>query len=368
MDLKLNIPPEGETTNGFFEETLSMNDINVGIVGLGWVAGAHISAFNKIPGAKVTAVCSRRKQNEKELERQYGTPLKVYNDYEAMLADPSINVIDVCTPHPLHAEQSIAAARAGKHLIIEKPISIKYEDAVAVRKAVHESGVKTCVCFEVRFSQQAGVIQAAIDQGLLGSLHYAEVDYYHGIGPWYGQFDWNVKKDFGGSSLLTAGCHALDLLLMFMKSEVEEVTSYGARSDNKIFEPYEYDTTSVTLLRFKDGRLGKVASVTDCLQPYYFHIHLCGSEGSLLDNRFYSSKLKVSKEGWSRLETSLIDSGDVAHHPYLPQFQAFVDSLRKNEDMPLTDFNTAFESHRVVFAADLSAAEKRTVRMSELAF
>ena len=93
-----------------------MNDINVGIVGLGWVAGAHISAFNKIPGAKVTAVCSRRKQNEKELERQYGTPLKVYNDYEAMLADPSINVIDVCTPHPFHAEQSIAAARAGDEI------------------------------------------------------------------------------------------------------------------------------------------------------------------------------------------------------------------------------------------------------------
>ena len=129
-----------------------MNDINVGIVGLGWVAGAHISALNKIPGAKVTAVCSRRKQNEKELERQYGTPLKVYNDYEAMLADPSINVIDVCTPHPLHAEQSIAAARAGKHLIIEKPIAIKYEDTVAMRKAIHEAGVKTCVCFEVRFS------------------------------------------------------------------------------------------------------------------------------------------------------------------------------------------------------------------------
>ena len=64
----------------------------------------------------------------------------------------------------------------------------------------------------------------------------------------------------------------------------------------------------------------------------------------------------------------LIDSGDVAHHPYLPQFQAFVDGLRKSENMPLTDFDTAFESHRVVFAADLSAAEKRTVKMSEMAF
>ncbi len=343
-----------------------MNDINVGIIGLGWVAGAHITALSRIPGAKVTAVCSRRELDEKQLEQQYGTPLKAYRDYNDMLRDPSIQVIDICTPHPFHAEQAIAAAKAGKHLIIEKPIAITYDDSVAMKRAIDAAGVKACVCFEVRFSQQANVLRATIDQGLLGTLHYAEVDYYHGIGPWYGQFTWNVKKDMGGSSLLTAGCHAMDLLLMLMDSEVEEVTSYGTRSRSPIFAPYEFDTTSVTLLRFKDGRIGKVASVTDCLQPYYFHIHLCGSEGSLLDNRLYSSKLKVTKERWSTLETPLIDSGDVADHPYLPQFQAFADSLRKNETMPRTDFDTAFESHRVVFAADLSAAERRTVKMSEL--
>jgi predicted dehydrogenase len=345
-----------------------MSQLNVGIVGLGWVAGAHIGAFNKIPGAKVTAVCSRRDLDEAAISAQYGTPLKAYRDYEAMLADPNIHVIDICTPHPLHAEQAIAAARAGKHLIIEKPIAIKYEDAVAMRKVIHEAKIKTCVCFEVRFSQQATVIQSIIQEGLLGELHYGEADYYHGIGPWYGQFPWNVKKDFGGSSLLTAGCHALDALLMFMGSEVEEVTSYSNRSSNPIFEPYEYDTTTVTLLKFKNGKLGKVASVVDCLQPYYFHIHLVGSEGSLLDNKFHSAKLKLNKNRWSALSTALVDSGDVADHPYEPQFKAFVDSFETGKAMPQTDFDTAFESHRVVFAADLSAAEKRTVKLSELKF
>jgi predicted dehydrogenase len=345
-----------------------MSQLNVGIVGLGWVAGAHIGAFNKIPGAKVTAVCSRRELDEAAISAQYGTPLKAYREYEAMLADPNIHVIDICTPHPLHAEQAIAAAKAGKHLIIEKPIAIKYEDAIAMRKAIHEAKVKTCVCFEVRFSQQATVIQSIIEEGLLGELHYGEADYYHGIGPWYGQFPWNVKKDFGGSSLLTAGCHALDALLMFMDSEVEEVTSYSNRSSNPIFEPYEYDTTLVTLLKFKNGKLGKVASVVDCLQPYYFHIHLVGSEGSLLDNKFHSTKLKLNKNRWSQLSTALVDSGDVADHPYEPQFKAFVESFETGKAMPLTDFDTAFESHRVVFAADLSAAEGRTVKMSELTF
>lgn len=345
-----------------------MSQLNVGIVGLGWVAGAHIATFNKIPGAKVTAVYSRRELDDAAISAQYGTPLKAYRDYEAMLADPDIHIIDICTPHPLHAEQAIAAAKAGKHLIIEKPISISYEDAVAVRKAIHEANVKTCVCFEVRFSQQATVIQSIIQEGLLGELHYGEADYYHGIGPWYGQFPWNVKKDFGGSSLLTAGCHALDALLMFMDSEVEEVTSYSNRSSSPIFEPYEYDTTLVTLLKFKNGKIGKVASVVDCLQPYYFHIHLVGSEGSILDNKFHSAKLKLNKNRWSQLSTALVDSGDVADHPYEPQFKAFVESFETGKAMPLTDFDTAFESHRVVFAADLSAAEGRTVKMSELEF
>ena len=109
-----------------------------------------------------------------------------------------------------------------------------------------------------------------------------------------------------------------------------------------------------------------IASVIDCLQPYYFHVHLVGSKGSLLDNRIYSEQLRGTSKKWSTLETSLVDSGDVEDHPYQPQFQAFVDSVFQGRPMPLTDFDTAFETHRVVFAADLSAAEDRPVRLSEL--
>ena len=94
---------------------------------------------------------------------------------------------------------------------------------------------ETCVCFECRFSQHFDLIRSCIDEGLLGEIHYAEVDYYHGIGPWYGQYGWNIKKDFGGSSLLTAGCHALDGLLYFTGSQVEEVTTYSARSEQPGF-------------------------------------------------------------------------------------------------------------------------------------
>jgi predicted dehydrogenase len=344
-----------------------MNELRIGIVGLGWVAGAHIEAFKNVRGARVTAVCSRRALDGALLQQQYGIPLRAYSDYDALLADPEIDAIDICTPHPLHPAQAIAAARAGKHLIIEKPLAINYPDLLAMRDAINQSGVNVCVCFEVRFSQYATTLRALKEQELLGEIHYGEIDYYHGVGPWYGQFGWNIKKDFGGSSLLTAGCHALDLLLGVMGTSVEEVTSYATHSRNPIFAPYEYPTTTVTILKFANGTVGKVASVIDCVQPYYFHIHLVGSHGSLLDNRFHSAKLSLNKAKWSQFAVPLIDSGDVSDHPYQPQFQAFVKSTLSNQPMPQTDFATAFETHRVIFASDLSATEGRPVKLSEFA-
>ena len=87
-----------------------MDNLNVGIVGLGWVAGAHIEAFKAVTGSDVTAICSRREHDESVLAETYGTPLKAYTDYDKMLADPDVHIVDICTPHPFHAEQAIAAA------------------------------------------------------------------------------------------------------------------------------------------------------------------------------------------------------------------------------------------------------------------
>ncbi len=344
-----------------------MADLNVGIVGLGWAAGAHIETFKNVTGANVTAVCSRRKLDPAALQAEHGTPLKVYNSYAKMLADPDIHVIDICTPHPRHPKQAIDAAKAGKHLIIEKPIGIDWPQVKQVRQAINRADVCAMVCFECRFSAHFTMINSVLKRGLLGDLHYAEVDYYHGIGPWYGQYDWNIKRNMGGSSLLTAGCHALDSLLMFMNDKVVEVSSYQSQSTDKTFQKYEYKTTSVTILRFAGGQTAKVTSCVDCYQPYYFHIHLVGSDGSLLDNRFFSKKLPgMTKERWSTLETATIDSGDVSDHPYQPQFQAFADATKSKKPMPLTDFDTAYESHRVAFAADLAAKTNKPVKLSQM--
>ncbi len=339
---------------------------NVGVIGYGWAATAHIDAINATSNAKVTAVCSARPLDAATLSRDHGGSITAYQDLDAMLADPSIDAVSITSYPASHRDQAVAAARAGKHLILEKPLALSLEDCRSIHRAVKDAGVQACVCFELRFIGQFLTTKKLIDEGYLGKIHYAEVDYYHGIGPWYGQYRWNTTKEQGGSSLLSAGCHALDALLLCMGTDVAEVTSYQTRSHNPIFEKYEYPTTSVSILKFHDGRVAKCASVIDCLQPYYFHTHLVGSEGSLLDNRLYSNRLGLQKKEWATLPMSLADSGDVADHPYTTQFQAFFDALQQNHPMPLTSLDEAMKSFEILFAADLSAKESRPVNLSEL--
>jgi len=152
-----------------------------------------------------------------------------------------------------------------------------------------------------------------------------------------------------------------------MNSDVEEVSSYATQSANPVFTPYEYRTTSTTILKFSNGSVGKTAAVVDCLQPYYFHTHVVGSEGSLLDNKFHSQKLAgLNRHAWSNLSMKMLDSGDVSDHPYLTQFQAFFDALEQGKEMPLTSFHDAFVTHRVIAAADKSADDGRPVKLAEI--
>jgi UDP-N-acetyl-2-amino-2-deoxyglucuronate dehydrogenase len=316
----------------------------IGIVGYGWVATAHIAAIEASGMGRVTAVCSSR---ELDLD------LKLYQSPDAMFADPGIDIVSICSYPQDHVDQAIAAAQAGKHLIIEKPLALNEADLDRLEAAVTAAGVRVCVCFECRFSSQFRETMAVIDAGKLGQIHYGEIDYYHGIGPWYGQYRWNTRKDAGGSSLLSAGCHAMDALLLCMGSEVTEVYAVAAQSAHADFAGYEYPTTSVTTLKFANGAIGKCASVIDCLQPYYFHTHLVGSAGALLDNRLHCDDGSGDKS-WTQLPMKMLDSGDVSDHPYQAQFEAFFRALDADEDMPLTALADAVRSHRVIFAAERS--------------
>ncbi len=341
-----------------------MKSYRVGIAGFGWAAGAHLQSFAELPNYEPVAIMSGRKLDTAQIKTEYGVDVTIYNDYDVFLSNKDIDIVDICTPHPFHPEQTIKAAEAGKNIILEKPIALTFDDAVKMLQVVEYNNVKTSVCFEVRFISVSKAMKSIIDRGLIGDIYFAECDYFHGIGPWYKQFEWNIKKEMGGSSLLTAGCHALDTLLWLTGGEVEEVFSYSTGNPHEAYKPYEYEPTSVTLLKFKNSRLiGKVASVIDCMQPYVFNMNMIGSHGSIKNDLFYTKKIDGLNE-WSKLDVRLVDSGDVAHHPYKEQFAYFAECLDEGKECH-NNLKNAFETHRVIFAADKSAETGKPVSLDE---
>jgi predicted dehydrogenase len=331
---------------------------------LGWAASGHIPAFKANPEIDIVAVCTSKTPDQ--AREICGGHVAVYSDYDEFLAHEGLDVVDICTPHHMHAEQAIKAARAGKHLMIEKPLALSYESLLAMRDAIEASGVKSTVYFELRFIAHFALVRSAIARGLLGDVHYLEVDYYHGIGPWYRQYSWNVKREIGGSALITAGCHALDALLYFADREVDEVFAYSTRSTAPDLKEYEYDTTSVALIKFADGTCGKCVSCIDCRQPYLFNIHLVGSHGTLWNDRLWSTQLDgVKPDQWIEVPTTRAESGDTLDHPYPPQVNHFVDCLLSGKDSSI-NFAEAFKTHRVMFAIETSVAERRPVKLSQL--
>lgn len=344
-----------------------MKPLNVGVIGYGWAAGAHIDAIHSGKLGRVVSVCSSRGLDAGELSSRHQCDLRTFTSLDAMLADRALDVVSICSYHAQHPQQAIAAARAGKHIICEKPVALNLADLRSVQEAVRAAGVNFCVCFELRFSSQFMQTAALIGAGALGKIHYGEIDYYHGIGPWYREYEWCVTNEGCGSSLLAAGCHALDALLLCMGADVDEVSCWGTNSAHPIYKVYQYPSTSVTMLRFKSGAIGKCASVIDCFQPYYFHTHLVGSEGSLLDNKLQSNtEPGADRNRWRELPFRPVDSGDVADHPYRKQFESFFEAIHSGKPMPLTGLNEAVLTHEVIFAAERSMRERRPVTLEEI--
>jgi len=343
-----------------------MDRVNVGIVGLGWAASGHLLAFKRNPKVRVTALCTSKNLSPAEVVEMCGNEAAVYHDYGKFLDHREMDVVDICTPHSMHPRQAIEAARRGKHLLIEKPLAVDYGSLLEMRREIAKAGVKSAVFFELRYIPHFALVKSLIARDLLGKVHHFEVDYYHGIGPWYAQYAWNAKKEIGGSALITAGCHALDALLYFAAREVEEVFAYSTRTASPELDKYEYDTTSVAILKFADGASGKCVSSVDCRQPYLFNIHLVGSEGTLWNDKLWSTRIQgLRKDEWIDLPTTKAESGDVLDHPYPPQVDDFVKCLLEGKDSMVT-FEEAFRTHRVMFAIEKSLAEHRPVKLAEM--
>jgi UDP-N-acetyl-2-amino-2-deoxyglucuronate dehydrogenase len=341
--------------------------LGAAIFGAGWVAGEHARAFQKCPRTRLVAVGSRKEESARKCAQYAGvTDAFITTDFDALLNHPGVDLVSITTPPDLHPDLVIRACRAGKHICIEKPIALDWPSCLRMRDEVRRSGVKTIVSFCLRWNPSLLNTRRLIDSGAIGRPYYVEVDYWHEVKKWYPQYPWAVTREQGGSSLLSAGCHAVDAMRWFAgveggENEVVEVMAYGVPhlGENR---DWGYEPTTVLLCKFANGTVGKVASILDCRLPYQFNVDVIGTQGTIRDNRVWSVPLFPGQTDWATVPTILPTSGDVTHHPFLPQMEAFAAGILDDVKI-LPDLEDAVRTHEILFAADRSARDGGAVKL-----
>jgi predicted dehydrogenase len=337
-----------------------MERLGVGIIGCGAVAEEYVKAFQKDERSEIRALVSQDRADAERYRDRYDLDCAIETDAAEMLRRKDTNIVVVCTPHYLHTQYAVAAAEAGRHIIIEKPVAITLEDLRKQQQAVKKAGVKTLVGFVLHWNPLLMTIDRLITEGVFGNIFMVEVDYMHRIWMTTEQ-KWYASRQQSGTAILTGGCHAIDALRWFARSEAKQVSAYQVKTEN----PIEYPGTISVNVEFEDGKIGRSTTTFDAKMPYRFNIGVYGTEGTFRNNEIFAPKLFPGQKDFMKIPCILPDSADVAHHPFEGEVSHFLDCIVEDK-RPFPDLEDAAQTHSICFAADLSAESGRPVTISEL--
>jgi len=337
---------------------VSERKLGIAIHGAGWVAHAHAASWRKNPHAQIVSVSDVDRWRAAGFAAEFALDCEVREDYQQVLDDPRVDVVDITGPSHVHAQQGIAAAQAGKHLLVEKPMGLTLDETRALRDAVAQARVKSVAGFVLRWNPAVETIRALVGGGSIGQLVYAEVDYWHRMRPTHHAWDLHRRKQTGGSAMLLVGCHAVDTLRWLTGDEVVEVSAVG----NNQRGLFEYPANVAAVLRFRSGIIGKTSVLLDCEVPYQFNMDLAGTEGTIRDNRLWAKRLLPGQTGWTTIPTVLPDSGDVNHHPFDGEIHHLVDCILQDRESHC-NVADAYRSHEVCLAIDRSLELGRPVAL-----
>ena len=194
-----------------------MDKLRVGIIGLGGIAfNKHMPSLGKLPQVELAGFFDIDAARSRRAKQEFGSPsAAVYDDYRKLLEDPAIDVVHICTPNDSHAEISIAALQAGKHVMCEKPMAITVESARAMVKTARDTGRKLTIGYNYRFRPDAWYLKKYCRSGELGDIYLAKAMAVRRRGvPTWGVFLDKAKQ--GGGPLIDIGTHALDMALWLM--------------------------------------------------------------------------------------------------------------------------------------------------------
>jgi predicted dehydrogenase len=243
-----------------------MSKLHIGIIGAGSISDMHLQAYQKNDQAQIYAICDLNEERAQEKAEKYGA-VRVYGDYRDLLADSAVDAVSICTWNNTHAEISIAALRAGKHVLVEKPLCLTVEEACRVQEAVRETGKVLLVGFVRRYDTNAQLMRRFIDNGDFGEIYYAKASSIRRLGNPGGWFA--DKERSGGGPLIDIGVHVIDLCWYLMgRPKVVSVSGntyskLGNRSHLKnlsFYKAADYDATlnsvedmANAMIRFENG-------------------------------------------------------------------------------------------------------------------
>ncbi|MGQ9626199.1 MAG: Gfo/Idh/MocA family protein [Anaerolineae bacterium] len=324
----------GFVTMGEVARAGEVPEIGVGMLGYAFMGKAHSNAFKKMPYImypppaipKLIAICGRNEAAVSEAARRFGYE-GYYTDWREMLKDKRIQLFDNGGPNNLHAEPCIEAARAGKHVLCEKPLARNAEEAKRMWDAARQAGVKHMTAFNYRFVPAIRQMKLLLDEGALGEIYHFRARY---LQEWIADPDfpmvWRLKKEICGSGALgDLGAHIIDLA-RFLVGEPKWVsglvktfiTERPSLEDPKKKEKVEVDDAFEAVVEFENGAIGTLEASRFCHgRKNHEAIEINGSKGTIAFNLERMNELEVYWKG-GRKET--MGFTDVliteAYHPF----------------------------------------------------
>lgn len=344
--------------------------LGFGIIGCGMIANFHAKAIGDVRGARLAACFDTLPASADRLAAATGC--RPYHRLADMLADPKVDVVTIGTPSGAHLEPAVAAARAGKHVIVEKPLEITLKRCDRIIRACDEAGVKLTTIFPSRFHDSSQELKRAVDLGRFGRLTLGDAyvkwyrsQAYYDSGAWRGT--WELD---GGGALMNQAIHSVDLLTWLM-GPVSEIRSQTATLAH---ERIAVEDTAVATLLFANGALGVIEASTAAYPGYLKRIEIHGSEGSAAMEEEDLVKWDFAKK--DRRDTAVqrqmaqskstgggaSDPAAIGHHGHARQFRDFAEAIQKNRS-PAVDGREGRRSVEIILGIYKAAETGRPVSL-----
>jgi predicted dehydrogenase len=341
-----------------------------GIVGCGMISGFHAKAIADVKGARLAACFDTREDAAVKFGAEHDC--QPYNKLEAMLANPKVDIVTIATPSGAHMEPAVAAARAGKHVIVEKPLEITLKKCDRMIEACEKAGVQLGAIFPSRFHDSSVKLKRAVDAGRFGTLTLGDAyvkwfrtQAYYDSGAWRGT--WALD---GGGALMNQAIHSVDLLTWLMGPVVEIQANAATLAHKRI----EVEDAVVATLRFANGALGVLEATTAAYPGYLKRVEIHGSEGTAV---LEEEDLKAWDFVKPRKEDQVIldamknrkstgggasDPAAIGHHGHTMQFRNFVEAVKKNRP-PAIDGHEGRRSVEIILGVYKAAETGKTVKL-----